>query len=291
MKRVYERVALIGTGMIGSSLMLALRGAGAARVYVGHDINLERAEKAKARGIVDAVAESVGEAVREAELVVIAVPVRATGAVCEAMAPAIGADAIVTDVGSTKVAVMEVVGRTLPFPERFVGGHPIAGNEKSGPEAADAGLFKGRRCLITPTASTRSDAVGEVRAIWEAVGASVEEMDAQLHDRALAYVSHLPHVAAFALAAAAGEVAAGDNALLGLSGGGFADTTRIAASDPVMWRDVLLDNAGPVLEAIERLDRTLGRLRRAIAAGDGEALVRLIEEARSGRAAVVGARK
>jgi prephenate dehydrogenase len=296
MKRVYERIALIGAGMIGCSLVQALRRAGAARVFAGYDLSPSVSEKARSLGIVDVVATSVADAVREAELVILAVPVRATAAVCEALAPVLRTeDVIVTDVGSTKVEVLARVARTLPFPERFVGAHPIAGTERSGPEAADASLFKGRRCLLTPTAGTRADALAEVRSLWEAAGAVVEEMDAALHDRALAYVSHLPHAAAFVLAAAAGEVAAGDDALgravAGLSGGGFADTTRIAASDPIMWRDVMLDNARPVLDAIERMDRMLGRLRQAIASGDGDAVARVIEEARSGRAAVIGARR
>jgi prephenate dehydrogenase len=294
--RVYERVALIGTGMIGCSLVQALRGAGAVRKVVGHDLSPAAAEKARSIGIVDAVAGSIADAVREAEIVILAVPVRATATVCEALAPVLRTpDVIVTDVGSTKVEVLAQVARILPFPERFVGAHPIAGTERSGPEAADGSLFKGRRCLVTPTAGTRQDALAEVRSLWEAAGATVEEMDPALHDRALAYVSHLPHAAAFALAAAAGEVAGGDDALAravaGLSGGGFADTTRIAASDPIMWRDVMLDNARPVLDAIERMDRMLGRLRQAIASGDGEAVARVIDDARNGRAAVIGARR
>jgi prephenate dehydrogenase len=286
--RVYERAALVGTGGIGGSLFLALRQAGAIASAVGFDRSTEAAERARARGIVDAVAATAAEAVRGADLVVLAVPVRATAEVCEAIAPSVAAapSVLVTDVGSTKAEVLAAVERALPFPERFVGGHPMAGSERSGPDAADAALFRGRRCLVVPSARARAEAVAECRALWERAGAQVELMDAARHDEAVALVSHLPHVAAFALAAAVGDAAAAE----GLSGGGFVDTTRIAASDPVMWRDIFLSNAGPVLAAIERLDGELSGLRRAIARGDGAAIEAIIERARAGRRRVLGGR-
>jgi prephenate dehydrogenase len=289
-RRVYERVALLGTGMVGGSLALAIKAAGAARMVAAWDVRPEAAEAARARGIVDAVLPGAAEAVREAELVVLAAPVGATAGLCEAIAGALDAEAVVTDVGSTKVAVLEAAARWLPRPERFVGGHPIAGTEKSGPDAADAGLFRGRRCLLTPVAATDADALADVRGLWEAVGAVVSTMDAALHDRALAFVSHLPHAAAFALAAACGAAMGEETlgaAMGGLHGGGFVDTTRIAESDPVMWRDVFLGNP-EVMRALERMDDELGRLRRAIAAGNGDEIVRLIEDARSGRKRVLG---
>jgi len=284
------KAALIGCGLVGGSLSLALREAGRVSRVVGFDLSTETAERARARGIVDELAASAGEAVRSAELVLLAVPVRATSAVCEAIAPSLSPTALVMDVGSTKVEVLRAVERWLPHPERFVGAHPIAGTERSGPDAADASLFRGRRCLLSPTASTRPQSLALARELWQSVGAEVEELDAERHDRALGWVSHLPHVAAFALAAAVGGAAARDRLLEGLSGGGFVDTTRIAASDRSMWRDVLLSNREVVLTAMRGLDDELAELRRAVAAGDGAALDSLIERAREGRARILGGR-
>lgn len=281
MKR-YQRAALIGTGMIGGSLFSALKEAGAIAHAVGFDARREVAERARSLGIVDEVAASIAEAARAADLIVLAVPVRATESICEALAPALSPQALVTDVGSTKREVLLAVFRALPFPERFVGAHPIAGTERSGPEAADRALFSGRRCLLTPAATTRPEALADCIALWEKAGARVEQMDAAHHDRLLARVSHLPHVAAFALAAAVGRAETA-----GISAGGFADTTRIAASDPAMWRDVLLANRDEVLLALEALDEELGALRRAIAGRDGAKLESLIARAKESRRRVI----
>ena len=186
--------------------------------------------------------------------------------------------------------MLRAVEAWLPFPERFVAAHPIAGTERSGPDAADAALFRGRRCLLSPAASTRAESLALARSLWESAGATVEEIDAAHHDRALAWVSHLPHLAAFALASAAGAAAEHDARIEGLSGGGFTDTTRIAASDPAMWRDVLISNRDAVLESMRGFDAEWAELRRAVAAGDGAALERLIERARSGRRRILGGR-
>lgn len=288
-----ERACLIGTGMIGGSLALALKQAGYVGHVVGCDVSAEVAERALAAGVVDEIADPQA-AVREAQVVILAVPVRATARVCEAIAPALEPRALVTDVGSTKADVLMAVRQTLPHPDRFVGAHPIAGTERSGPEAADANLFRGRRCLITPTDTTRPEALVACEALWQAAGAYVERIDARVHDRVLALVSHLPHVAAFALASAVGEAARGEDeaarGVRGLSGGGFVDTTRVAASDAVMWRDVFLSNREAVLAAIERMDAELGELRRAIARGDGKAIEQLIARARAGRRRVIEGR-
>jgi cyclohexadieny/prephenate dehydrogenase len=283
--RRYERAALIGTGMIGGSLAAALKRAGTAARVVGCDRDPASAEQARSLGLVDETASSAAEAARDADLVLLAVPVGATAAVCEALAPVLAArpDVLVTDCGSTKGEVLRAVHAALPFPERFVGAHPIAGTERSGPAAASAELYRGRLCLITPLASTRPDKVVECATLWQSLGAHTRAMDPAEHDRALAYVSHLPHAAAFALAATVGGVEAA-----GLSGGGFADTTRIAASDPVMWRDVFLSNARPLLEALARFGDLIGELERAIAGGDGAAIEQLITRARAGREKILG---
>jgi prephenate dehydrogenase len=274
------KTALIGCGLIGGSLALALR----SRLGTIVGCDPANGERARALGIVDEVADVAG-AVRDAEVVILAVPVRQTAAVCEAMAPAVSDSALIMDVGSTKREVLHAVELWLPHPERFVAAHPIAGTERSGPEAADANLFRGRKVLLTPAAATRADCVARAGELWEAAGATVARMDAADHDRVLAWVSHLPHVAAFALAAAVGS----DASLEGLSGGGFTDTTRIAASDPRMWRDVLLSNREEVLAAMRGLDEELALLRRAIAGGDGDEIERLIERARDGRKRILRA--
>jgi cyclohexadieny/prephenate dehydrogenase len=233
------------------------------------------------------VADDAQAAARGADLVLLAVPVRATRDVFEALAPALAdaPDVLVTDAGSTKADVL-AAARALPHPERFVGAHPLAGTERSGPDAADGALFRGRRCLLTPAADARPAAVEECAAVWRAAGAVVELCDAAEHDRLLAFVSHLPHAVAFALAA----TVSGEARAAGLSGGGFVDTTRIAASDPIMWRDVFLANRDALLDALERLDGELGALRRAVASGDGDALERFIARARSGRERVLAGR-
>jgi prephenate dehydrogenase len=276
-----RRVALVGTGMIGGSLVLALKAAGAIGKVVG--VDPQAAERARALGIVDEVAASPS-AIGAVDVVILATPVRATASVCEALAPALKdrPDVLVTDAGSTKVEVLRAVQAMLPFPERFVGAHPIAGTERSGPEAASATLFAGKRCLLTPVATTRPDKVAECAALWQSAGFRTTHLDPAEHDRALAYVSHLPHAVAFALASAVGSGHAD-----GLSGGGFADTTRIAGSDPIMWRDIFLANRGPLLRALATLESELGELQRAVASGDGAALMALIERARAARKQVL----
>jgi prephenate dehydrogenase len=210
--------------------------------------------------------------------------VRAAAEVLEAIAPALGSARLVTDVGSTKLDIVAAAERLLPDAGRFCGGHPMAGTERSGPEAADASLFRGRLVLLTPGARTSADARSACAAMWSATGARTLELSAAAHDRAVAWVSHLPHAVAFALAAAVAGVA---DDVAGLSGGGFADTTRIAASDPVMWRDVFLANRAPLLDALDELGRELAALRGAVDAGDAAAIERLVERAREGRRRVM----
>jgi prephenate dehydrogenase len=225
--------------------------------------------------------------VRGAELVVLAVPVRATAEVCTAIAGAVGSAVLITDVGSTKLDVVAAAERTLPDATRFCGAHPMAGTEKSGPDAADASLFRGKLALVTPGPKSAPETIAACEAMWAAVGARTRRMPPAQHDRVVAWVSHLPHAAAFALAAAVGGVA---DEVAGLSGGGFVDTTRIAASDPTMWRDIFVANRAPLLAAIEALDGELHALRRAVEAGDDVAIEALIARARDGRKRVVEGR-
>ena len=282
MKR-FRKVALVGVGLIGGSFAMALRRAGAAASIVGVDRDAQALERATSLGVIDTAAESASEAVRGADLVIVAVPVRAVGGVLHDVGLALDAGAVATDVGSTKCDIVGTARAELRalFP-RFVPGHPIAGRESSGVEAATADLFKAARVVLTPEAETAPDAVDAVRAAWEAVGGRVSLLSAQDHDRIFAAVSHLPHLLSFALVS---EIAGRGNAaeLFGFAAGGFRDFTRIAASSPEMWRDIALANREALLEEIDRYGARLAVFRELIDKGDGPGLQRLMAEARSAR--------
>jgi prephenate dehydrogenase len=282
MRRV-KSLAVIGVGLIGGSFALALRRAGMATKVVGFDRDRAALETAAGLGVIDTAAESVTEAVKGADLVVIAVPVRSVGPVLHDVELAMDADAVVTDVGSTKAEVVRIAREELRerFP-RFVPGHPIAGREASGVEAAFVDLFRGARVVLTPQRETAPDAIDVVRAAWEALGARVTTADAAEHDRIFAAVSHLPHLLSFALVS---EIASRDNAadLLGFAGGGFRDFTRIAASSPQMWRDIALQNRAALLAELDRYGARLAVFRELVEKGDGNGLERLMTEARNVR--------
>jgi len=281
--RRLKRLAVIGVGLVGGSLALALRRAGAAASIAGFDRDGQALERAVALGVIDAAAASASEAAKGADLVVVAVPVRAIGPVLHDVALAMDPQAVVTDVGSTKGEVVALAREELRerFP-RFVPGHPIAGRESSGVEAAVPDLFRAARVVLTPDSATAPDAVDLVKACWEAAGARVASMAAERHDRIFAAVSHLPHVLSFALVS---EIAEREDAeeLLGFAAGGFRDFTRIAASSPEMWRDIALQNRAALLEELDRYGARLAVFRELIARGDGPGLERLMTEARTAR--------
>ena len=284
--RRLKRVAIVGVGLIGGSFAAALRRAGAVATVVGVDRNPQALERAAALGVIDALAESVSDAAAGADLVVVAVPVRAIGPVLHDIALALDPGAVVTDVGSTKEEVTRAARAELRqlFP-RFVPGHPIAGREASGVEAATPELFKGARVVLTPTQETAAEAVDLVRTCWEAAGGRVALLDAARHDRIFAAVSHLPHLLSFALVS---EIASRPDAaeLLGFAAGGFRDFTRIAASSPEMWRDVALQNRAALLEELDRYGARLAVFRERVDKGDGPGLQRLMAEARASRQAL-----
>jgi prephenate dehydrogenase len=282
MKR-FKRVAIVGVGLIGGSFALALRRAGAAGSIVGVDRDAEALERATALGVIDTAAQSPSEATRGAELVVVAVPVRAVGGALHDIGLALDPGAVVTDVGSTKSDIVRTAREELraQFP-RFVPGHPIAGRESSGVEAASADLFKGARVVLTPEHDTAPEALDLARAAWETAGGRVSTLTAQDHDRIFAAVSHLPHLLSFALVS---EIAGRSNAaeLFGFAAGGFRDFTRIAASSAEMWRDIALQNREALLEELDRYGARLAVFRELIDKGDGPGLQRLMSEARSAR--------
>jgi prephenate dehydrogenase len=290
--RRLKRVAIIGVGLIGGSFALALRRAMGGITIVGVDRDAQALERAAALGVIDMVAESVSEAAQGSELVVVAVPVRAVGPVLHDVALALAPDAVVTDVGSTKAEVTRVAREELraAFP-RFVPGHPIAGREASGVEAASAELFRGARVVLSPTKETAPDALELVRSCWEGMGARVAELDAARHDEILAAVSHLPHLLSFALVS---EITGRPNAaeLFSFAAGGFRDFTRIAASSPEMWRDIALQNRAALLAELDHYAARLAVFRELVDKGDGPGLQRLMAEARASRQALAaGARR
>lgn len=277
-----ERLALVGVGLIGGSLALALKQAKAVREVVGVGRGVSSLDEARRRGVIDVRASSAAAAVRDAELVVLATPVGAMPALLGAIAPALDARALVTDVGSTKQSVTQAARAALGnrFPA-FVPGHPIAGAETSGVRAASAELFRHRRVVLTPAPETRVDALTKVGAMWAATGAEVMQMPADEHDAILGLTSHLPHVLAYTLVDLVAARPGRDP--FQFVGGGFRDFTRIAASDPTMWRDICLANPRAVLAALGDYRARLRDLAGAIERGDGDALMTLFERAKRAR--------
>ncbi len=265
----WKRVAVIGVGLIGGSLALAMRRRGLAGEIVGVGRSAGNLALARRRKIVDRITTDPAEGVRDADLVVLATPVGALSEVGKAIAPALMPGAVVTDVGSTKASVLRDLEPLIPAHAFLVAAHPIAGTEDSGAGAATEDLFEGSRCILTPTDRTDASALARVRGLWRAVGARVIEMDAESHDRILGAVSHLPHVVAYALVNA---VTSFRKDALEYAGGGFRDFTRIAASHPVMWRDIALANRESVLAGIDATMAELSRMREWIDRQNGRAL-------------------
>ena len=287
---LFERAALIGFGLIGSSLARAIKKHGLAGSIAACARSEATLETVRRLGLADSCHRDVAEAVAGADLVVLATPVGAYGALAQTMAGSLRQGAIVTDVGSVKQAVIRDVGPELPEGVAFVPGHPIAGTEHSGPEAGFAEVFEDRWCVLTPPPGTPEAAVEKLRALWEACGSMVMEMEAGEHDKVLAMTSHLPHLIAYTIVGTASDLEAHTQAdVIKFSAGGFRDFTRIAASDPVMWRDVFLNNREAVLEILQRFSEDLTALQRAIRWGEAETLEGLFTRTREIRGRIVEA--
>ena len=292
MSSVFDRVAILGVGLIGASIALAARAAGAAEAIALYDI--DAGVRARARALrLGEVFDDAQQAAAGAALVILAVPVGAMGPAMAAAAPALKPGAIVTDVGSVKRAAASAIAAHLPAHALLVPGHPIAGTERSGPDAGFAALFRGRWHILTPLADARpayGEAVDRLEAFWRALGAEVERMDAERHDIVLAVTSHLPHLIAFNIVAMAEDLeSVTESEVVKFSASGFRDFTRIAASDPTMWRDVFLNNRDAVLEVLGRFSEDLSALQRAIRWGDGAMLYDLFDRARRMRREVIEA--
>lgn len=289
MSLVFARLTVAGVGLIGGSLAAAARAAGVVGEVVGYGRGEENLREAERRGLIDRWTRDATVAA-EADAIVLAAPVAACAPLAEVFRAGARPGTVLTDVASVKAGIVADLEARWKGVGPVVGGHPIAGSEESGAKAARADLFRGRRCVLTPTAATDPDALRRVRALWEGVGARVEEMDAALHDEILARVSHLPHLVAFALVAAVADARKAGRDALAYAGDGFRDTTRIAASAPAVWRDIALANAPALGAAMKEFRVALERLERLVAAGDGPALEAAFAAAQAARRRLDGGR-
>jgi prephenate dehydrogenase len=282
-----ERLAIIGVGLIGGSLAQALRDKGEVGEVVGIGRGEVNLRKAVELGVIDRYTTDPREGVAGADLVFLATPVCSIAALVELIAPALAAGCIVTDGGSVKEDIVASCERLMPAATHFVGGHPIAGTEHSGVEASFATLFQGRRCILTPTGQTDGEALQKVSRMWEIAGSEVIMMDVVKHDRVVAAISHLPHMVAYSLVNAVEGYDRFDESILRYSAGGFRDFTRIASSDPEMWRDIALMNRDAVLEMMDLFAGYFGRLRSLVEQGDGDGMRRFFAESKEIRDAIL----
>ena len=286
---IFKRMALIGVGLIGSSLARRAREFGElAAEVIASDSSQKVLDRVVELGIADRVEVDPVSAVAGADLVVLCAPVGAYAELATQIAPNLAPGVIVTDVGSTKVSVIRDVGPVLPAHTHFVPGHPLAGTEFSGPDAGFSALFEGRWTILTPPPGTDEDAVARLRLFWERTGAQVVRMDAPRHDRVLAIVSHLPHLLAFTIYGTADDLATETRAeVLQFAASGFRDFTRIAASDPVMWRDVFMNNREALLEMLARFTEDAQAMARAVRWGDADYIVDKINRSRKIRKSLI----
>ena len=289
MSVVYQRVALIGLGLIASSMAHAMRRGGLAGEIVGTARSAETRDIARDVGFCDRIVDTAAEAAEGADLVVLAVPVGAMGAVAQEIGPVLKAGATVTDVGSVKGAVIEAVSPHLPENVHFIPGHPLAGTEHSGPQSGFAELYDNRWCILVPNGADEA-ATQRLRDLWQGMGANVDMMDADHHDLVLAVTSHAPHLIAYTMVGVADDLGrVTDTEVINYSAAGFRDFTRIAASDPTMWRDVFLSNKEATLEILGRFTEELFALQRAIRTGDGDHLFDYFTRTRAIRRGIIEA--
>ena len=290
MTPVFDRVALIGLGLIASSMFWAIKRKGLAGEVTGYARSAETRKVAREIGLCDRICDSAAEAAKDADLVVLCVPVGAMGDVTRDIGPVLKPGAIVSDVGSVKKAVIAAVSPHLPEGVHFVPAHPLAGTEHSGPRSGFAELFDNRWCLIVPQAGSDRGAVERVENLWQSLGALTDEMDAEHHDLVLAVTSHAPHLIAYTMVGVADDLRrVTDREVINYSAAGFRDFTRIAASDPTMWRDVFLNNKEATLEVLGRFTEELFALQRAIRTGDGAHLHAYFTRTRAIRRGIIEA--
>ncbi|MDF1599246.1 prephenate/arogenate dehydrogenase family protein [Mesorhizobium sp. YIM 152430] len=290
MKPHFDRIAFIGIGLIGSSLARVVRREGLAGHLVVSTRSANTLARAEELGLGDSYVADAAEAVRDADLVVVSVPVGASEAVAVAIRGHLKPGAIVTDVGSTKASVIAQMAPHMPAGVHFIPGHPLAGTEKSGPDAGFAELFTNRWCILTPLDGTDAKALAKLSDFWRACGSNIDTMDPQHHDMVLAIVSHLPHIIAYNIVGTADDLeAVTKSEVIKYSASGFRDFTRLAASDPTMWRDVCLHNKDAILEMLARFSEDLASLQRAVRWGDGDKLFDLFTRTRAVRRSIIDA--
>jgi cyclohexadieny/prephenate dehydrogenase len=285
---MFNKIAIIGLGLIGSSIAHAARRGGLAKEIAGHDASADVLDRAQQIGFCDSLHADIGDAVDDAELVILCAPVGAYREIAPTITPHLEKGAILSDVGSVKGAVVRDVGPHVPADVHFIPAHPIAGTEFSGPEAGFASLFDGRWAILTPVPGSDTAAVEKLRAFWQGLGSQVDVMDVTHHDLVLAITSHLPHLIAYNIVGTAHDMEqVTEGEVIKYSAGGFRDFTRIAASDPTMWRDVFLNNREAVLEMLGRFNEDLSQLTRAIRNGDGQMLFDFFTRTRAIRRAII----
>lgn len=290
MSEIFSKVALLGVGLIGSSMAHAMRRGGIAGHIAGYSHRVETLDLARTVGFAHSLYSDAAACVRDADLVVLCTPVGTFKTLAEDIAPALKPGAILSDAGSVKGAVIRDVGPFVPENVHFVPAHPIAGTEQSGPTSGFAELFDGRWCILTPPPGTDPEAIAKMKAFWEGLGSNVEVMDAHRHDLVLAITSHVPHLIAYNIVGTADDLeTVTESDVIKYSAGGFRDFTRIAASDPTMWRDVFLNNREAVLEVLGRFSEDLSALQRAIRWGDGDTLFNLFTRTRAIRRSIIDA--
>ncbi len=290
MTQIYDRVALIGLGLIASSMFWAMKRRGVAGHVTGYARSTETRETARRIGLCDTVCDTMMDAVRDADLIVLAVPVGVMGEIAAEIAPYLKTGATVTDVGSVKRQVITDVAPSIPDGVHFVPAHPLAGTEHSGPESGFATLFDNRWCLIVPAEGSDPSAVDRIMRYWQALGSNVDVMEADHHDLVLAVTSHCPHLIAYTMVGVADDLRrVTDSEVIKYSAAGFRDFTRIAASDPTMWRDVFLTNKDATLEILGRFTEELFALQRAIRQGNGDFLHAYFTRTRAIRRGIIEA--
>ena len=287
---LFNKIALIGIGLIGSSIARDIKALGLANEVIICSRSRETLKRAEELKLGHTYVGSAAEAVHDADLTIVSVPVGASEAVAKQISETLKPGSIVTDVGSTKASVIAQMLPHIPADVHFIPGHPLAGTERSGPDAGFEGLFKGRWCILTPIEGTDDDALSKLKVFWWALGSRVDEMDPEHHDKVLAIVSHLPHIIAYNIVGTADDLeTVTESEVIKYSASGFRDFTRLAASDPTMWRDVCLHNKDAILEMLARFSEDLAYLQRAIRWGEGDKLFELFTRTRAIRHSIIEA--
>jgi cyclohexadieny/prephenate dehydrogenase len=286
----FNKITLIGIGLIGSSIAREIKEHGLADHVAISTRSADTLKRAEELELGTSYTTSVADSVEDADLIIVSVPVGASEEVVKMIAPRLKAGAIVTDVGSTKQSVIAQMQPYMPDNVHFIPGHPLAGTEKSGPDAGFLGLFQDRWCIFTPLPDTDPDAMAKLSGFWQALGSRIDEMEPKHHDRVLAIVSHLPHIIAYNIVGTADDLeTVAESEVIKYSASGFRDFTRLAASDPTMWRDVCLHNKDAILEMLARFSEDLAYLQRAIRWGEGDKLIELFSRTRAIRRSIIEA--